>query len=92
MNTLLNCPISFSLQTKLFFFPEGTRNVKVNKSRQLLPFKKGAFKLAISYQVPILPIVFSPYYFIDSEKRYFGQGSCKFILLHLKYNSCNEVF
>ncbi|KAK6641084.1 hypothetical protein RUM44_012785 [Polyplax serrata] len=61
-------------ETKLFFFPEGTRNAKVNNTKQLLPFKKGAFRLAISTQVPILPVVFSPYYFINSERRHFGQG------------------
>lgn len=55
-------------------FAEGTRNLKANKTRKLLPFKKGAFRMAISCQVPVIPVVYSPYYFIDHEKHYFGPG------------------
>lgn len=55
-------------------FPEGTRNIKANYTGQLLPFKKGAFKMAINCQVPVIPVVYSPYYFIDREKKQFGQG------------------
>jgi lysophosphatidate acyltransferase len=52
-------------------FPEGTRN----PSRvSFLPFKKGAFRTAITCQVPILPVVYSPYYFIDEKKKFFGKG------------------
>jgi lysophosphatidate acyltransferase len=39
-------------------FPEGTRNKNVNG---FLPFKKGAFHLAIQAQVPLLPIVAQSY-------------------------------
>ncbi len=44
------------LQKKLniYMFPEGTRN---RSARQLLPFKKGAFAMAIEAKVPILPVV-----------------------------------
>lgn len=56
---------------KLWIFPEGTRN---KKPETLLPFKRGAFRLAISCQAPIIPVVFSPYYFLNSEKKIFGQG------------------
>lgn len=39
-------------------------------SETLLPFKFGAFRLAIEAQVPIVPIVFSPYQTIyNVEKR-----------------------
>lgn len=58
-------------ETKIWIFPEGTRNKKPDT---LLPFKRGAFRLAISCQAPIIPIVFSPYYFVDAEKKVFGQG------------------
>ncbi|XP_054270188.1 1-acyl-sn-glycerol-3-phosphate acyltransferase alpha-like [Macrosteles quadrilineatus] len=56
---------------KLVMFPEGTRN---KKGGGLLPFKKGAFRMAIQGQIPITPIVLSPYYFINSEKRMFHRG------------------
>jgi len=58
-------------KTKLWMFPEGTRNPS---RTSLLPFKKGAFRVAITCQVPILPVVYSPYYFIDDKKKYFGRG------------------
>ena len=44
----------------LFLFPEGTRN----SGGGLLPFKKGAFHVALDVQMPILPIVVSEYKFL----------------------------
>lgn len=41
---------------------------------KLLPFKKGAFQMAVMAQVPIIPVVFSPYYFIDRKKHIFDTG------------------
>uniref|UniRef100_A0A5K3ERC4 1-acyl-sn-glycerol-3-phosphate acyltransferase n=1 Tax=Mesocestoides corti TaxID=53468 RepID=A0A5K3ERC4_MESCO len=52
-------------EVNLFMFPEGTRNA----SGRLLPFKKGAFYLAIQTQLPIQPIVVSCYNsFLDHKK------------------------
>lgn len=38
--------------TSVFFFPEGTRS----NGSELLPFKKGAFRMAKDLQLPILPV------------------------------------
>lgn len=43
----------------IFCFPEGTRNRSQGKE-MLLPFKKGAFYIAIKAGVPVVPIVCSP--------------------------------
>ncbi|XP_045452623.1 1-acyl-sn-glycerol-3-phosphate acyltransferase alpha-like [Melitaea cinxia] len=61
----------FHNKIKLVIFPEGTRNSDVTK---LLPFKKGAFNIAVGAQVPIIPIVVSPYYFINKQKHVFNKG------------------
>lgn len=60
----------FTFQLKLWIFPEGTRGGGAG----MLPFKKGAFYLAISSQLPITPIVYSRYHFLDSYKWRFDPG------------------
>ncbi len=57
-------------------FPEGTRH----GGESLLPFKKGAFHVAISCQCPLQPIVVSQYYFLNSKKHIFDEGK-----LNIKY-------
>jgi lysophosphatidate acyltransferase len=50
-------------KTSLYMYPEGTRSHQ--KTGTMLPFKKGAFHLAVQGQMPIVPIVistYSPYY------------------------------
>ncbi|XP_057244779.1 1-acyl-sn-glycerol-3-phosphate acyltransferase alpha-like, partial [Malurus melanocephalus] len=58
---------------RVWVFPEGTRN----PGKAMLPFKRGAFHLAVQAQVPIVPIVVSPYrdFFSAREKR-FTSGTC----------------
>lgn len=58
-------------QAKVCMFPEGTRH----GGPDLLPFKKGAFHVAIASQTAILPVVVSHYHFLDSERHIFDKGS-----------------
>ncbi|CAK1599657.1 unnamed protein product [Parnassius mnemosyne] len=58
-------------KTKIWLFPEGTRN---KDCTSFLPFKKGAFHMAIAAQVPVIPVVFSPYYFLNNEKGILNKG------------------
>lgn len=57
-------------KAKLLLYPEGTRN----QSDKLLPFKKGAFHIAVQSQSYIQPVVVSRYRFLDSKRKIFGQG------------------
>jgi len=57
-------------RTKLWIFPEGTRH----KGTSLLAFKKGAFHIAIQNKLPIVPVLISPYTFIDDDNQEFGSG------------------
>ncbi|KAF1973935.1 acyltransferase-domain-containing protein [Bimuria novae-zelandiae CBS 107.79] len=57
----------------VFIFPEGTRSYA--EQPELLPFKKGAFHLAIQAQVPIVPIVVANYsHVLNVKKREFNPG------------------
>ena len=44
----------------LHMFPEGTRHMQ--EAPGMLPFKKGAFHLAVQAQVPVIPMVFENYW------------------------------
>ena len=59
--------------TKLIVFPEGTRNG--SKGLKLLPFKKGAFHVALDAKLPILPVVISEYHFLDTSRMSFQPGN-----------------
>lgn len=66
-------------------FPEGTRH----GGSDLLPFKKGAFHVAIASQTAILPVVVSRYHFLDSERHVFDKGNLfriNFVITLLNYS------
>nr|XP_014336872.1 PREDICTED: 1-acyl-sn-glycerol-3-phosphate acyltransferase beta [Bos mutus] len=57
---------------KVWIYPEGTRN----DNGDLLPFKKGAFYLAIQAQVPIIPVVYSSFSsFYSCKTKLFTSGT-----------------
>uniref|UniRef100_A0A8C3ME12 1-acylglycerol-3-phosphate O-acyltransferase n=1 Tax=Geospiza parvula TaxID=87175 RepID=A0A8C3ME12_GEOPR len=53
---------------RVLIFPEGTRN----HGGSMLPFKRGAFQLAVKAQVPIIPVVLSSYdnFYNQKEKKF----------------------
>ncbi|XP_054834960.1 1-acyl-sn-glycerol-3-phosphate acyltransferase alpha isoform X1 [Eublepharis macularius] len=73
---------------RVWVFPEGTRN----HSGSMLPFKRGAFHLAVQAQVPIIPVVISSYrdFYSKKEKR-FTTGTWYSPSLHSLFCCC-ELF
>ncbi|KAG0374383.1 1-acylglycerol-3-phosphate O-acyltransferase [Mortierella sp. AD032] len=64
----------------IWIFPEGTRSRL--ETADLLPFKKGAFHLAIQSQQPVMPIVAAGYSHIyDSASRSFPGGELEIRVL-----------
>ncbi|XP_072176942.1 1-acyl-sn-glycerol-3-phosphate acyltransferase alpha-like [Diadema setosum] len=62
---------------RILVFPEGTRKLssKANLTDPMLPFKKGAFNLAVLAQVPIVPVVFSSQkHIVDFKSHTFTSG------------------
>lgn len=57
-------------KAKILMFPEGTRN----NGETLLPFKKGAFHVALAAEAPVLPVVLSRYYFLNQKQKKFDSG------------------
>ncbi|EOA98979.1 1-acyl-sn-glycerol-3-phosphate acyltransferase beta, partial [Anas platyrhynchos] len=59
---------------KVWVYPEGTRNC----TGDLLPFKKGAFHVAVQAQVPVIPVVYSSFTtFYNPKKNLFTSGKIK---------------
>jgi 1-acyl-sn-glycerol-3-phosphate acyltransferase len=52
---MARCRKALAQRVSVMIFPEGTRS----KTAELLPFKDGAFRLAIEAGVPILPLAVS---------------------------------
>lgn len=63
---------------KLWIFPEGTRR----NTGEIHGFKKGAFHVAINAQLPILPVVYSSYYFMSKEDKRLDSGEFFMYILH----------
>ncbi|WVN85990.1 uncharacterized protein L203_101148 [Cryptococcus depauperatus CBS 7841] len=63
----------------LWIFPEGTRSSSVEST--LLPFKKGAFHLAIQAQIPVVPVVCENYHQLFDGKTRFESGVLKIKIL-----------
>ncbi len=55
LEAMARCRKALERQVSVMIFPEGTRS----KTAELLPFKDGAFRLAIESGVPILPLAVS---------------------------------
>ncbi|XP_047514245.1 1-acyl-sn-glycerol-3-phosphate acyltransferase alpha [Pieris napi] len=64
---------------KLLLFPEGTRH----SGDKLLPFRKGAFHVAMNARAPIQPVVVSKYHHLDSKRPWFGSGEIIITILPL---------
>jgi 1-acyl-sn-glycerol-3-phosphate acyltransferase len=65
-------------RVSVWFMPEGHRN----RAAELLPFKTGAFRLALAAGVPIVPIVAEPLSVIaDTEKRLARPGTLRVTVL-----------
>jgi len=61
-------------QQSVYIFPEGTRSYY--DTPDLLPFKKGAFHLAVQAQVPIVPVVVANYSnILDVRKKIYRAGT-----------------
>jgi 1-acyl-sn-glycerol-3-phosphate acyltransferase len=52
INAIAQCRDRLAKKASVMIFPEGTRS----KTQEMLPFKDGAFRLAIEAQAPVLPI------------------------------------
>ncbi|NXD96419.1 PLCB acyltransferase, partial [Chaetorhynchus papuensis] len=63
---------------KVWVYPEGTRNC----TGDLLPFKKGAFHIAVQAQVPVIPVVYSSFTtFYNPKTKLFTSGKVKVEIL-----------
>ncbi|CEG66941.1 hypothetical protein RMATCC62417_03432 [Rhizopus microsporus] len=67
-------------RTSIWIYPEGTRSH--SSELDLLPFKKGAFYMAVQAKVPIIPIVIQNYHHLyDQKSKTFKHGDIKIKIL-----------
>lgn len=63
-------------RTSIWIYPEGTRSHSAELD--LLPFKKGAFYMAVQAKAPIVPIVVQNYHHLyDQKSKTFKHGDIK---------------
>ncbi|KAF3938189.1 hypothetical protein ABW19_dt0202262 [Dactylella cylindrospora] len=69
-----------SRRQSVWIFPEGTRSYTTET--MMLPFKKGAFHLAVQAQVPIVPVVVQNYsHVLNVKAKIFRRGTIKIKVL-----------
>lgn len=76
-------------QISLWVFPEGTRSSSAEP--KLLPFKKGAFHLAVQAQIPVIPVVCENYHRLFDGKTRFERGDLRIRGEYARLRCAREV-
>jgi len=69
LNAIAQCRDRLAKRVSVMIFPEGTRS----RTQEMLPFKDGAFRLAIEAQAPVLPIA------VAGTRNAMAKGTFKFL-------------
>eukprot|EP00095_Tigriopus_kingsejongensis_P008402 maker-scaffold9_size846264-snap-gene-5.9 protein:Tk08402 transcript:maker-scaffold9_size846264-snap-gene-5.9-mRNA-1 annotation:"1-acyl-sn-glycerol-3-phosphate acyltransferase alpha" len=65
--------------SSMWVFPEGTRNH--NRDGGMLPFKKGAFHVAVNSRLPVVPVIITEYDFYNTKAKVFTSGEAQITIL-----------